>query len=50
MAVRALEGQPVMEFVKPIPDMIASGTVDKIDMSQVLAPASWSPEYSVEAK
>ena len=50
MAVRALEGEPVIAFVKPIPDMIAEGTVDKIDMSQVLAPADWSPEYSVEAK
>lgn len=50
MAVRALEGEPVMEFVKPIPDMIAEGTVDKINMSQVLAPADWTPEYSVEAK
>ena len=50
MAVRALEGKPVIAFVKPIPDMIAAGTVDKIDMSQVLAPATWSPVYSVEAK
>jgi protein TorT len=50
MAVRALEGKPLMTFVKPIPDMIAAGTVADIDMSLVLAPASWSPEYSVEAK
>ena len=50
MAVRALEDEPVMEFAKPIPDMIASGTVDQIDMSQVLAPADWNPEYSVTAE
>lgn len=50
MAVRALEGAPLMTFVKPIPDMIASGTVDKIDMSQVLAPADWTPVYSVTAE
>jgi protein TorT len=50
MAVRALQGEELIEFVKPIPDMIAEGTVDQIDMSQVLAPADWSPEYSVEAQ
>ncbi|MEZ5862128.1 MAG: TMAO reductase system periplasmic protein TorT [Geminicoccaceae bacterium] len=50
MAVRALEGQPVIAFVKPIPDMIASGTVDQIDMTQVLAPADWTPVYSVTAE
>ena len=50
MAVRALEGQPVMTFVKPIPDMIAKDSVDKIDMSLVLAPADWTPVYSVQAQ
>ncbi len=50
MAVRALEGQPLMTFVKPIPDMIAKGTVDKINMGLVLAPADWQPVYSVEAQ
>ncbi|MEZ5931926.1 MAG: TMAO reductase system periplasmic protein TorT [Alphaproteobacteria bacterium] len=50
MAVRALQGEEVIAFVKPIPDMIAEGTVDQIDMTQVLAPADWSPEYSVEAQ
>lgn len=39
-----------MTFVKPIPDMIAAGTVDQIDMSQVLAPADWTPVYSVTAE
>lgn len=50
MAVRALEGAPLITFVKPIPDMIAAGTVDQIDMSQVLAPADWTPVYSVTAE
>lgn len=50
MAVRALQGEELMTFAKPIPDMIASGTVDQIDMTQVLAPADWDPEYSVTAK
>jgi protein TorT len=39
MAVRALEGEPLMTFVKPIPDMIAEGTAADIDMDLVLAPA-----------
>lgn len=50
MAVRALEDKDVMTFAKPIPDMVASGTVDQIDMSQVLAPADWTPIYSVTAE
>lgn len=49
MAVRALEGKPVIQFVKPIPDMIAKDSAANIDMSLVLAPADWSPVYSVEA-
>jgi len=48
MAVRALEGKPVTAFVKPIPDMISKGTAGDIDMGLVLAPATWSPVYSVE--
>lgn len=50
MAVRALEGEELPTFIKPIPDMVAEGTVADVDMNQVLAPASWSPEYSVEAQ
>lgn len=47
MAVRALEGEPVTKFVKPIPDMIAKDNVDQINMGLVLAPADWTPVYSV---
>ncbi len=50
MAVRALEGEEVMPFVKPIPDMIASGNADQINMGLVLAPADWDPVYSVTAE
>lgn len=50
MAVRALEKKPVMKFVKPIPDMVAKGTLNKVNMSLVLAPGTWKPEYSVKAK
>jgi protein TorT len=50
MAVRALQGAELMTFAKPIPDMIATATVDKIDMTQVLAPADWTPVYSVAAE
>ena len=49
MAVRALEGEDVMPFVKPIPDMIAKANADQINMGLVLAPADWSPVYSVTA-
>ncbi|MEQ8654592.1 MAG: TMAO reductase system periplasmic protein TorT [Kiloniellales bacterium] len=48
MAVRALEGKKNVAFVKPIPDMISKSTADSIDMSLVLAPATWTPVYSVE--
>ncbi len=48
MAVRALEGKEVVAFVKPIPDMISKSSADSIDMSLVLAPATWTPVYSVE--
>ena len=47
MAVRALEGEPVMKFAKPIPDMISKDTVDSINMGLVLAPSDWTPVYSV---
>jgi hypothetical protein len=30
--------------------MIAKDSVDKIDMSLVLAPADWTPVYSVQAQ
>jgi len=45
MAVRALEKQPVMRFARPIPDMIAKSNLDRINMSLVLAPASFRPVY-----
>lgn len=48
MAVRALEGKPLMTFVKPIPDMISTDTAGSINMGLVLAPADWSPVYSVK--
>jgi periplasmic protein TorT len=50
MAVRALEGKPVMKFVKPIPDMISKEAAGGINMSLVLAPSDWKPEYSVKAQ
>ena len=49
-AIRALEGKELMTFLKPIPDMIAKGNADQINMSLVLAPASWKPVYTVTAK
>lgn len=49
-AIRALEGEELMPFLKPIPDMIAKGNADQINMSLVLAPSDWSPVYSVTAE
>lgn len=45
--VRVLEKKPVLAFVQPIPQTIEKSNVDKIDMSLVLAPASWTPVYRV---
>lgn len=50
MAVRALEGEPVMSFAMPVPEVITKDTVASINMDLVLAPASWSPVYTVQAK
>jgi periplasmic protein TorT len=47
-AVRILDQKPVMSFVQPIPDTIMKGAEDKINMSAVLAPGSWTPVYSVK--
>lgn len=46
--VRVLEKKPVMPFVKPIPVMISEGNTKDVDMSLVLAPADWTPVYSVK--
>ena len=45
--VRVLEKKPVLAFVQPIPETVDKNNVDKIDMSLVLAPASWTPVYRV---
>lgn len=50
MAVRALEKEPVMSFAMPIPAVITKATVKSINMDLVLAPAGWSPTYSVKAQ
>jgi len=50
MAVRALEGAPVMEFAMPKPAVITRDQVSDVNMDLVLAPAGWAPVYTVEAE
>jgi protein TorT len=49
-AVRILEKKPYMKYTQPIPSMIDKQDLDKVNMSLVLAPASFKAEYSVAAK
>lgn len=49
-AVRILEKKQYIKFSKTIPDMIAKDNLDKINMSLVLAPASFKAVYSVKAQ
>ncbi|MVT66088.1 TMAO reductase system periplasmic protein TorT [Bradyrhizobium pachyrhizi] len=47
-AVRILDKKPFLRLVQPIPGVIDKASMDKMDMSTVLAPASWSPVYTVK--
>ncbi|MGA0560940.1 TMAO reductase system periplasmic protein TorT [Ancylobacter sp. VNQ12] len=49
-AVRLIEKKPVMSLVQPVAAVIDKSTVPNLQMDLVLAPASWSPVYSVKAK
>jgi protein TorT len=49
-AVRILEHRDYIKYAQPIPSMIDKGDLDKINMSLVLAPASFKAEYSVKAQ
>ena len=46
-AVQALEKQPVIKFIEPIPDMVDSANLATINMSNVLAPGSFTAVYRV---
>ncbi|MFN5715862.1 MAG: TMAO reductase system periplasmic protein TorT, partial [Bradyrhizobium sp.] len=46
-AVRLIEKKPVMSLVQPVATVIDKTTVPKLQMDLVLAPASWTPVYSV---
>jgi protein TorT len=48
-AVRALEHQPYAKSLQAIPDMIAQDNLKTINMSLVLAPATFNAVYSVKA-
>ncbi|MGV7214919.1 TMAO reductase system periplasmic protein TorT [Bradyrhizobium sp. UFLA05-112] len=49
-AVRLIEKKPVMSLVQPAAAVIDKTTVPKLQMDLVLAPAKWTPVYSVKAK
>lgn len=49
-AVRLIEKKPVMVLAQPEAAVIDKTTVPKLQMDLVLAPASWTPVYSVKAK
>ncbi|HEX7922388.1 MAG TPA: TMAO reductase system periplasmic protein TorT [Bradyrhizobium sp.] len=49
-AVRLIEKKPVMSLVQPVATVIDKMSVPKLQMDLVLAPASWTPVYSVKAK
>lgn len=49
LAIRALQGEKVPAFLSPIPRMVSKESVADIDMSSVLAPASYKALYTVEA-
>lgn len=47
-AVRAIEKKPMMTFAKPIPDVVAKSTLDKVNMDLTLAPLSFQPTFKVQ--
>jgi protein TorT len=47
-AVRLLEKKPTMSLIQPLPEVVVKGGEDKVNMSLVLAPADWTPVYSVK--
>jgi len=49
-AVRILEHKPYIKYSQTIPSIIDKDNLDKINMSLVLAPASFKAEYSVKAQ
>jgi protein TorT len=49
-AVQALEKQPVMKYIEPIPEMIDSKNISTITMTNVLAPTDFHAVYRVTPK
>lgn len=47
-AIRAIEKKPMMTFAKPIPDVIAKDTLDKVKMFLTLAPVDFKPVFTVK--
>lgn len=49
-AVRLLEKKPVMSLVQPVAAVVDKTTVPNLKMNLILAPAEWTPVYTVKAK
>jgi protein TorT len=49
-AVQALEKQPVMKYIEPIPEMVDTQNISTINMTNVLAPTSFQAVYHVTPK
>lgn len=49
-AVRLIEKKPVVALVQPEAAVVDKSTVPNLKMDLVLAPADWTPVYSVKAK
>ena len=49
-ALRLIEKKPVMSLAQPVTSLVDKTTAPKLQMGLVLAPASWTPVYSVKAK
>ncbi|KQQ87675.1 TMAO reductase system periplasmic protein TorT [Aureimonas sp. Leaf324] len=49
-AIRLIEKKPVVKLVQPEAAVIDKTTVPNVKMDLVLAPADWTPVYSVKAK
>jgi len=47
-AIRAIEKKPMMTFAKPVPDVVAKDTLDKVNMDLTLAPVSFKPVFQVK--
>ncbi|NTF10548.1 TMAO reductase system periplasmic protein TorT [Agrobacterium rubi] len=48
LAVRILDHKPYSKFIRPIPVVITKDNVDKVDLSLIINPTGWKPEFSIK--